>query len=137
MVALNFIYTSCALPQFCYRIANHFGVVQRRFRQESGRDIVFLTITFDPARDAPEALAEYASQWNANPDVWRFLTGEATEVQRVCNMFGVDFFPDEGLMNHSMRTAVINRQGALVVNIEGNQYSAAQLGDLVETTLRR
>lgn len=137
VVAINFIYTSCALPQFCYRIANHFGVVQRRFRQESGRDIVFLTITFDPARDTPEKLAEYASQWNASPDVWRFLTGTAPEVQRVCNLFGVDFFPDEGLMNHSTRTAVIDRQGALVANIEGNQYSAAQLGDLVETTLRR
>jgi protein SCO1/2 len=137
VVAINFIYTSCALPQFCYRIANHFGVLQRRFRQESGRDVVFLTITFDPVRDTPEKLAEYASQWNANPDVWRFLTGEAPEVQRVCNMFGVDFFPDEGLMNHSIRTAVIDRQGALVANIEGNQYSAAQLGDLVGTTLGR
>lgn len=137
VVALNFIYTSCALPQFCYRVANHFGVVQRRFRREAGRDVVFLTVTFDPLRDTPEKLAEYAAQWNADPDVWHFLTGEAAAVRRVCNVFGVDFFPDEGLMNHSIRTAVIDRQGTLVANIEGNQYSAAQLGDLVETTLRR
>ena len=137
VVALNFIYTSCALPQFCYRVANHFGVVQRRFRREAGREIVFLTVTFDPLRDTPEKLAEYAAQWNADPDVWHFLTGEAAAVRRVCNVFGVDFFPDEGLMNHSIRTAVIDRQGTLVANIEGNQYSAAQLGDLVETTLRR
>ena len=137
VVALNFIYTSCALPQFCYRIANHFGVVQRRFQRETGREVVFLTITFDPVRDTPEKLAEYASQWNANPDVWHFLTGDAKAVQRVCNIFGVDFFPDEGLMNHSIRTAVIDRHGTLVANIEGNQYSAAQLGDLVAATLRR
>ena len=137
VVALNFIYTSCALPQFCYRVANHFGVVQRRFRREAGREVVFLTVTFDPLRDTPEKLAEYAAQWNADPDVWHFLTGEAADVRRVCNVFGVDFFPDEGLMNHSIRTAVIDRQGTLVANIEGNQYSAAQLGDLVETTLRR
>ena len=137
VVALNFIYTSCALPQFCYRVANHFGVVQRRFRREAGREVVFLTVTFDPLRDTPEKLAEYAAQWNADPDVWHFLTGEAAAVRRVCNVFGVDFFPDEGLMNHSIRTAVIDRQGTLVANIEGNQYRAAQLGDLVETTLRR
>ena len=137
VVALNFIYTSCALPQFCYRVANHFGVVQRRFRREAGREVVFLTVTFDPLRDTPEKLAEYAAQWNADPDVWHFLTGESAAVRRVCNVFGVDFFPDEGLMNHSIRTAVIDRQGTLVANIEGNQYSAAQLGDLVETTLRR
>jgi protein SCO1/2 len=137
VVALNFIYTSCALPQFCFRAANHFGVVQRRFRREAGREVVFLTITFDPARDTPEKLAEYAAQWNADPDVWHFLTGGASDVRRVCNLFGVDFFPDEGLMNHSIRTAIIDRQGRLVANIEGNHYTAAQLGDLVGTTLRR
>jgi protein SCO1/2 len=47
----------------------------------------------------------------------------------------MDFFPDEGLMNHSLHTAVINRERKLVANIEGNQYSAEQLGDLVETVL--
>jgi hypothetical protein len=56
---------------------------------------------------------------------------------RVANHFGVDFFPDEGLMNHSIRTAVLDRQGKLVANIEGNLYSAAQLGDLIQTTLGR
>jgi protein SCO1/2 len=52
-------------------------------------------------------------------------------------MFGVDFFADEGLMSHSVRTAVLDRRGNVVANIEGNQYTAAQLGDLVEATLRK
>ena len=60
VVAINFIYTSCALPQFCYRMANHFGVLQKRFQERIGRDLVLLTVTFDPARDTPERLAEYA-----------------------------------------------------------------------------
>jgi protein SCO1/2 len=137
VVAVNFIYTSCAFPQFCYRISNHFGVVQKRFQRESGRDLELLTITFDPARDTPEKLAEYASQWKADSRAWHFLTGSAADVQRVCQLFGVDFFPDEGLMNHSVRTAVIDRQGKLVANIVGNQFTAAQLGDLVESALRR
>jgi protein SCO1/2 len=137
VVAVNFIYTSCVLPQFCYRVANHFGVVRDRFRDRMGRDLVLLTITFDPARDTPEKLAEYAGQWKADPAVWHFLTGAAADVERVCNLFGVEFFADEGLMNHSVRTAVLDRSGKLVANIEGNQYTAAQLGDLVETVLRR
>jgi hypothetical protein len=45
----------------------------------------------------------------------------------------VEYFPDEGLMNHSLRTAVINRGGTLVASIEGNTYSPEQLGDLVFT----
>ncbi len=133
VVAINFIYTSCALPQFCYRMANHFNVVHRRFRTR--HDLVLLTITFDPARDSPDVLADYARQWNADPDTWRFLTGPAPDIRAVTSRFGVEFFPEEGLLSHSLHTAVVDRQGRLVANLEGNQFTAAQLGDLVERTL--
>ena len=137
VVALNFIYTSCVLPQFCYRMANYFGVVAKRFQQRLGRDLVLLTVTFDPARDTPERLAEYSRQWNANPASWHFLTGEVDAIRRVCLQFGLDAFPDEGLISHSTRTVVIDRRGTLAASIEGNQYTAAQLGDLIETVLAR
>jgi protein SCO1 len=137
VVALNFIYTSCALPQFCYRTTNHFGALQRRLRDRLGRDVVLLTVTFDPVRDTPERLAAYAAEWHADVRTWRFLTGDAAAVQRVCDMFGVDFFPDEGLMSHSVHTAVIDRQGRLVANIEGNEFTSTQLGDLVEAVAGR
>ena len=135
VVAVNFIYTSCVLPQFCYRVVNHFSVVRDRFRHRLGRDLVLLTVTFDPARDTPERLGQYASQWAADPDTWHFLTGTAAEVELVGGMFGVDVFADEGLMSHSVRTALIDRRGVLIANIEGNQHTAAQLGDLVGTAI--
>ena len=137
VVALNFVYTSCVLPQFCYRLANHFSIVQRRFRERMGRDLVLLTVTFDPARDTPERLAEYARQWNADAAAWKFLTGDAAEIVKVGQRFGLDAFPDEGLISHSTRTVVINQAGALAASIEGNQYTAAQLGDLLESVLKR
>jgi hypothetical protein len=74
-----------------------------------------------------DVLREYASQWKVARGTWKFLTGEADAVRRVCDLFGVDFFPDEGLMNHSLRTAVIDRTGRLAGRIEGNEYTAAQL----------
>jgi protein SCO1/2 len=135
VVALNFIYTSCALPKFCYRISNNFGVLQRRFKDKMGRDLILLTVTFDPQRDSPERLAHYAENWKANPETWHFLTGDVADVQKVTGMFGMDYFPEEGLMDHSLHTAVIDRQGKLVSNIEGNRFTADQLGDLVNTVL--
>jgi protein SCO1/2 len=135
VVAVNFIYTSCALPNFCLRLANHFGVLQKRFRQQLGRDLVLLTVTFDPVHDTPDVLAKYAQQWRADAS-WHFLTGPEPEIQRVCHLFGVHAFPDEGLMDHSLHTVLIDRRGKLVANIEGNQFTAAQLGDLTERALR-
>ena len=136
VVAINFVYTRCVLPNFCLRIANNFAVLQKRFQQQLGRDLVLLTVTFDPVHDTPEILAQYASRFNADPENWRFLTGSVRDVARVCRLFGIDAFPEEGLMNHSLQTAIIDRQGKLITNIEGNQFTATQLGDLMETALQ-
>jgi protein SCO1/2 len=137
VVALNFVYTRCALPQFCLRASNVFEVLQRRFARQYGRDLVLLTVTFDPERDTPEVLATYAARFNADPKMWRFLTGKTTDVRRVCTFFGVESYLDEGLVNHSLHTAVIDRRGRLVANIEGNQFTPEQLGDLILETLMR
>ena len=58
-------------------------------------------------------------------------------MERACQLFGVGFWPDEAQLTHSLHTAVIDRQGKLVANLEGNQFTAEQLGDLVETVIRR
>ncbi|HET9269970.1 MAG TPA: SCO family protein [Vicinamibacterales bacterium] len=137
VVALNFVYTRCALPQFCLRASNVFSTMQRRFARQYGRDLVLLTVTFDPERDTPEVLATYAARFNADPKMWRFLTGKTADVRRVCALFGVESYLDEGLVNHSLHTAVIDRRGRLVANIEGNQYTPEQLGDLILETLTR
>ena len=137
VVALNFIYTRCALPQFCLRVTNNFGVLQKRFQRELGRDLMLVTVTFDPERDTPAVLARYAAQWKADPKTWPFLTGEVAAVRRVSALFGIESFPDEGLMNHSLRTTVIDRKGTIVASVEGNQYTPEQLGDLVQSALKR
>jgi protein SCO1/2 len=135
VVALNFVYTRCALPNFCYRSSNNFGILQKRFKDRMGRDLILLTVTFDPVHDQPEVLAKYAATWKADPRAWHFLTGSSTDIRRVCDLFGEAYFQDEGLMNHSLHTVLISRNGKLVANLEGNEFSAAQLGDLTQTVL--
>ena len=137
VVALDFVYTRCALPQFCLRASNVFSVMQRRFARQYGRDLALLTVTFDPERDTPDVLATYAARFNADPKMWRFLTGSTVDVRRVTSLFGVESYLDEGLVNHSLHTAVIDRQGRLVSNIEGNRYTPEQLGDLILDVLTR
>jgi len=135
VVALNFVYTRCALPEYCYRSSNNFGVLQKQFQERLGRDLVLLTVTFDPVHDQPETLRNYARTWQADPENWRFLTGRAPDVQRVCDLFGVNFVPDEGLFVHSLHTAIIGRDGKLVANLEGNEFTAKQFSDLLKTVL--
>jgi protein SCO1 len=135
VVALTFMYTRCPLPDYCFRLNNNFGNLQRRFGSELAKNLVFLSLSFDPIHDQPAVLAEYAKTWNANPVNWHFLTGSLPEVEQVCHEFGLNFWQDMGLITHTLHTVVLDRQGRVVGNLEGNQFSAKQLGDLIQTTL--
>ena len=111
IVVANFVYTTCALPNFCLRLANNFGALQRRFAAQLGKDLVLLTLTFDPIHDTPAVMAAYAKQWSANADTWRFLTGPPADVERACALFGVHAFATEGLLDHSLHTVILGRDG--------------------------
>jgi protein SCO1/2 len=135
VVAMTFTYTHCVLPNFCFRTANNFRLLQKRFESQLGSNLVLITITFDPAHDTPEVMAQYGKSWNADPKGWRLLSGPPPDVEAVCNHYGISFWADEGLMNHSLHTIVIDRQGNVVADLEGNDFNADQLGDLVQSVL--
>ncbi len=137
VIAMNFVYTRCPLPDYCFRLSNNLAQVQKRFTADLGRNLILLTITFDPVRDTPAVMAKYARIWNADLKAWHFLTGALPEVQHVCGLFGVAAWQDEGILTHSLHTAVIDRQGKLAANIEGNTYTVKQLGDLVQEVISR
>jgi protein SCO1/2 len=137
VIGITFMYTHCPLPNYCFRLSNNFGVVRKRFSEHLGRDLVLLSISFDPVHDQPEVLAQYARHWNAaGVPGWYFLTGPAAEVQKVCHEFGMNFWQDEGLITHALHTVILDRQGKIVANLEGNEFTARQLGDLFEALLR-
>jgi len=82
-------------------------------------------------------LAKYAGIWKADANSWRFLTGKLPEVKRVCRQFGLNFWPDEATLTHSLHTVVVDRRGRLAANFEGNQFTAEQLGDFLEMEMKR
>ena len=135
VVVSSFFYASCPLPNYCFRLSNNLGRLQKRFADRLGRDLVLLSITMDPVHDTPEVLARYSATWKADPNSWHFLTGPEPEVRKVCGRFSVGFWAGEGALTHSLHTIVIDRQGKLAANFEGNEYTAEQLGDFVETVL--
>jgi protein SCO1/2 len=137
VVGITFMYTHCPLPNYCFRLSNNFGMVRKRFADQLGRDLILLNISFDPVHDRPDVLAQYARNWNAaGVPGWYFLTGPVIEVQKVCHEFGMNFWQDEGLITHALHTVILDRQGRVVANLEGNEFTAKQLGDLFDSLLR-
>lgn len=129
MVAVNFIYTRCPLPEVCPRLSAQFARLQKRF---AGGGITLLSITLDPQYDTPPILDEYARRWRADGQTWRMLTGELESVAAVAARFGMVYWPEQGLLTHTSMTGVIDQQGRLRAIIEGSSYQAQQLGDLMD-----
>lgn len=127
LVAVDFIYTRCPLPDVCPRLSANFARLQKRF---AGR-MVLLSITLDPQYDTPAVLADYAQRWRADPRTWLFLTGSQEEIRRVAGHFGVVYWPEEGTLTHTSSTAIIDRAGRLAALVEGSSFTSQQLIDLV------
>ncbi len=109
----------------------------RRFPAQLGTDLALMTITFDPKNDTPEVLEKYSENWSAAANGWYFLTGPTDDVKRACLEFGMNFWPDMGMIAHDMHTVIIDRSGHLLANLEGNDFSATQLGDLLASAMAR
>lgn len=135
VVAVTFIYTRCPLPDYCPRMITNLQALERRFAAQVGKDLALLAITFDPQYDTPARMKDYARSFGADEPGWYFLTGSLESVTRVCASLGVEFWPEEGLITHTLQTVVLDRDGRLVASVEGKDYSPKQLADLVGQVL--
>lgn len=126
VVAIDFIYTRCPLPDVCPRLSANFAALQRGVPGLS-----LLSVTLDPEYDRPAVLAEYGRRWGADPNRWHLLTGTSQEVRTVAGYFGLQFFAEEGMVTHTVSTAVVDGEGRLRALIDTPSYRWEQLRDLV------
>ena len=134
VMAIDFIYTRCPLPDVCPRLSAGFAMLQRRFAAQLGTQLVLLSVTVDPDYDTPPVLAEYARRWAALPQGWRFLTGD---IGPLAAPLGQVYWTDEGSIGHNAVTAVIDRNGRLAASIDGSSYRTDQLAHLIALELEK
>lgn len=48
-----------------------------------GEQVILLSFSVDPEKDTPETLLSYANTYEADHDVWQFLTGPADRVREL------------------------------------------------------
>lgn len=86
----NFTYTHCG--DGCPKTSAVMKEMQELLHEveTQGIPVQFVTISFDPERDTPERLSEYAQEVGADETTWRILTGEPTRLKNaIGGGFGV------------------------------------------------
>jgi protein SCO1/2 len=83
-VAINLIFTDCT--EVCPLETANMVQLQRELGARAGKDIVFYSISIDPANDTPAVLKAYAEKFGAN---WLFLTGKPDDVKLITKKLGM------------------------------------------------
>jgi protein SCO1 len=133
VVAIDFIYTRCPLPDVCPRLSANFAALQRRFHAQLGSALVLLSVTVDPEFDTPAVLADYARRWAAE-SAWHFLTGD---IGRLAAALGEVYWTDEGSIGHNSTTSIVGRDGRLAALVDGSNYRLDQLEHLIALQLEK
>jgi protein SCO1/2 len=133
-LALAFIYTRCPLPDYCPLMSENFAAVNRELAKDPalGARARLLSVTVDPEYDTPKVLRSYGAAHtgelaNERFERWQFATGDAAEVRRLAESFGLSYTREGDQIIHSLRTAVIGADGRLFKLYRGNEWKPAEL----------
>lgn len=119
----SFVFTRCTgpCPQVCATLAR----LQEQLKDQSKVQIV--TFTVDPDRDNPRELDQYASNFQADPSRWWFLTGKEEDLHKLIResfKLAVGRNPAEfakpGMeFIHSPRIVLVDKKGIIRGYFEG------------------
>jgi protein SCO1/2 len=131
---VTFIYTRCPFPDYCPRMGALFAQLHQQLATDPvlARKTHLLCISFDPAHDTPKVLRDYGfslahSRQAGIFDRWEFAVPRAAELPRIASYFGLTYKPENGLITHSLSTAVIGPDGKIVSWYHGSDWQAADL----------
>lgn len=137
VVLVSFVFTTCngTCPATTHRLAKvHETLGQRGLLKEKVR---FVSITLDPERDRPEVLRSYMRLYEIDGASWQFLTGDAVDVKKVHEAWGMWARPAaNGQLDHPSRIFLVDRKGQIreIYNLEF--LRAAWVVDDIETLLK-
>lgn len=126
VVLVTFIYTWC--PDICPLLTDKMARVQDDLGESFGKDVAFVSITFDPERDTSKVLRAYAEAFDADLAGWFFLTGEVEAVRQVAARYGLVTIPGvDSAIDHNLLTTLIDRRGRMRVQYLGYRFDLEEL----------
>lgn len=111
-VLFAMVYTSCQAS--CPLIVSDMQAVESRLGPELKRQVRFLLVSFDPARDTPARLRAFAEKRGLDLTRWTLLTGDAGDVRELAAATGLRFKPTgTGDFLHSNIISVLDGAGVV------------------------
>ena len=143
IAVIGFIYTHC--PDICPLTTHNMQLAQESLSSSELKDVQFILVSFDPERDTPSVLREYASVRNMNMEHWMLLTGNEKNIDSLISVFNVKAFHDDTTFNqkgepeyfmiHTDRISLVDQKGHLRQNYKGSTAKPEKLDEDINQLL--
>lgn len=127
-VVLSYIYTNC--PDICPLTTHNILSIKNKLDKDGITDIEYVEISFDPERDSPSVLKNYAEVRGIKSNNWHFLTGDKKNVFDLLDEVNVRALPGDTTITpkndtlyyfiHTDRISLIDKQSRLRINFKGS-----------------
>lgn len=135
IAVIGFIYTHC--PDICPMTAHNMERAEESLSKDELDDVKFLLISFDPGRDTPSILKQYADVRSMDMTHWELLTGKEENIKILLKEYDVKAFNDDTTYNekgepnyfmiHTDRISLVDKDGNLRKNYKGSIASPEEL----------
>lgn len=133
VLLVGYVYTHC--PDICPMITYNMRDIQQELLDE--KEFMLVSISFDPERDTPEILHQYAENYKLDQENWKLLTGNTEEVDEALETLEINTlksptsFEDDGtaryFIDHTDRVTLIDRNGDVRNTYVGSKMNQEQI----------
>ncbi len=129
------IYTHC--PDICPMTTHNMQLVYEKLRDEVRENVKFVVISFDPERDTPSVLKDYAQVRGYDLAKWIYLSGSETDTREVMLKFGIKAVKTDSsydssgnlsyYITHTDRLTLIDQEGYIRKNYTGSVINVEEV----------
>jgi protein SCO1/2 len=133
-VAFTFFFTSCPLPDYCPRMNRDFSEARKLILATANAPANWqlLSISFDPGFDTPEMLTGYANFYRGeDTNRWLFAVASTNTLAEIAPRLDLMVMRNSMGVTHNLRTVVLDPQGRIFRQFDGNQWTPQELADAI------
>jgi protein SCO1/2 len=139
VLAFTFFFSRCPLPDFCPRMSKDFAETRQLLLNtpDAPTNWQFLSISFDPEFDQPAVLSSYADFFRSgNAARWLFAVAPTNTLAELAPRLDLILVHEGVNISHNLRTVVLDSQGRIARQFDGNAWTPRELADAVLETTR-
>ena len=135
ITVMGFIYTHC--PDICPMTTHNMYLTEKKLKEDGIENVKFVALSFDPDRDTPEVLTQFAKIRELDFNTWTLLTGDKSTINDLLKRFDVraiktdETFNEDGNSEYSMmhtdRISLIDADGILRKNYKGSTLNIEEI----------